>query len=80
MSYNPVAGALGHAIATLFRVDPKRTLDEDLVRLKSLLEEGKTRAHHEPVAREEVLESTESPTGGPAAFTGRDQGSRDVRP
>ncbi len=40
--YAPPAGALGHAVATLFGVDPKRSMDEDLVRLKSLLEEGKT--------------------------------------
>ena len=54
LSYNPVAGALGHAIAKLFRVDPKRALDADLVRLKSLLEQGKTRAHHRVVALEEL--------------------------
>lgn len=40
--YAPPGGALGHAVATLFGVDPKHSMDEDLVRLKSLLEEGKT--------------------------------------
>jgi uncharacterized membrane protein len=40
--YNPPAGALGHAVATLFGSDPKSAMDEDLVRLKSLLETGKT--------------------------------------
>jgi uncharacterized membrane protein len=49
MSYNPPAGALGHAVASLFGADPKRAMDEDMVRLKSLLEEGKTRADGEPV-------------------------------
>lgn len=44
MSYNPPAGAVGHAVAALFGVDPKRAMDDDLIRLKSLLEEGKTRA------------------------------------
>jgi uncharacterized membrane protein len=53
MSYNPPAGALGHAVATLFGADPKRAMDEDMVRLKSLLEEGKTRAD-EPVRLDEV--------------------------
>jgi uncharacterized membrane protein len=40
--YTPPGGAIGHAVATLFGVDPKHSMDEDLVRLKSLLEEGKT--------------------------------------
>ena len=47
LSYNPPAGALGHAVASLFGADPKRAMDEDMVRLKSLLEEGKTRADGE---------------------------------
>ena len=38
MSYNPPAGALGHVVALLFHVDPKTSLDEDLARLKALLE------------------------------------------
>lgn len=42
MSYVPPAGALGHAVAQLFRVDPRQAMHEDLVRLKSLLEEGRT--------------------------------------
>lgn len=58
MSYKPPAGALGHAVAALFGADPERALDEDMVRLKSLLEEGKTSAHGEPVTIEEVSEQT----------------------
>jgi uncharacterized membrane protein len=58
MSYNPPAGAVGHAIATIFGADPKRAMDEDLVRLKSLLEEGKTRADGEPVHVDEVTTPT----------------------
>jgi uncharacterized membrane protein len=42
MSYVPPAGAVGHAVAQLFGVDPRQAMHEDLVRLKSLLEEGKT--------------------------------------
>ncbi len=42
LSYTPPAGALGHAVAVLFGVDPKHSMDDDMVRLKSLLEEGKT--------------------------------------
>ncbi|MGH7233558.1 MAG: SRPBCC family protein [Nitrospiraceae bacterium] len=41
MSYNPPAGALGHGIATLFRTDPKTLIEEDLVRIKTVLENGK---------------------------------------
>lgn len=40
MSYNPPAGALGHAIAELFGVDPKHQMDDDLMRMKSYLETG----------------------------------------
>lgn len=54
MSYNPPAGAIGHAVATLFGVGPKDALDEDLVRMKSLFEHGKTRAHGETVTRKEL--------------------------
>ena len=42
MNYVPPAGALGHAVAQLFSVDPRQAMHEDLVRLKSLLEEGHT--------------------------------------
>lgn len=54
MSYNPPGGALGHAVAALFGSDPKRAMDEDLVRLKSLLEDGRTRAHGDEVRRSEL--------------------------
>jgi uncharacterized membrane protein len=40
MSYNPVIGAAGHAVAILFRRDPKRQLDDDLARLKTTIETG----------------------------------------
>jgi uncharacterized membrane protein len=41
MSYNPPAGALGHALAKLFGADPKSELDQDLMRMKTFLESGK---------------------------------------
>jgi len=44
LSYNPPAGMLGHMIASVFGADPKRAMDDDLVRVKSFLETGKTRA------------------------------------
>jgi uncharacterized membrane protein len=54
MSYTPPAGALGHAVAALFGVDPKQAMDSDLARMKTLLEEGKTTAEGKQVTREEV--------------------------
>jgi uncharacterized membrane protein len=42
MSYNPPAGALGHTVAMLFGADPKTELDQDLLRMKTYLETGKT--------------------------------------
>ena len=69
MAYSPPAGAAGHAIASLVGVDPKRAMDEDLVRFKSLLEDGKTHANGEPVHLEEVTGSG-APAGekkGPAS-------------
>ena len=41
MSYNPPGGAIGHGIATLLRTDPKTLIEEDLVRIKTVLESGK---------------------------------------
>jgi uncharacterized membrane protein len=42
MTYLPPAGVAGHAVAQLFGVDPRQAMHEDLIRLKTLLEEGKT--------------------------------------
>ena len=61
-SYNPPAGAVGHAVAWLLGRDLKTELEDDLVRLKSLLEHGKTRAASGATVRREALEGT--PTGG----------------
>jgi uncharacterized membrane protein len=52
MCYKPPAGVLGHYVASLFGADPKREIDEDLVRLKSLIELGRTRAHGARITRE----------------------------
>jgi uncharacterized membrane protein len=40
MSYNPPAGAIGHLVAMLFGADPKKEMDEDLMRMKSFIETG----------------------------------------
>jgi uncharacterized membrane protein len=57
MRYCPPAGVLGHGMARLFGADPKSEMDDDLVRLKSLMEIGKTRAHGATVRREEFATS-----------------------
>jgi uncharacterized membrane protein len=54
MSYSPPAGLVGHAVAWLFGADPKTEMDGDLVRMKSLLETGKTRAHGLAITREQM--------------------------
>lgn len=58
MTYNPPIGALGHVIASIFGVDPKRALDEDMVRFKSLIEEGKASADGQTVAQDEVMSAS----------------------
>ena len=40
LTYSPPADALGHAVARLFGANPKAELDEDLLRLKRLIEAG----------------------------------------
>jgi uncharacterized membrane protein/gas vesicle protein len=40
MDYSPPAGVLGHAVASLFNGDPKKQMDEDLMRMKTFIESG----------------------------------------
>jgi uncharacterized membrane protein len=47
--YRPPGGVVGHAIAHILGWDPKTRMDDDLIRLKALLEEGRTRAHQHRV-------------------------------
>jgi uncharacterized membrane protein len=54
MHYNPPAGAIGHGLSVLLGADPRRAMDKDLVRLKSLLENGKTTARGQTIGREAV--------------------------
>src|SRR5262249_33201328 len=62
LSYNPPGGALGHFAARLFGADLKSLMDEDLVRLKGLSEEGQTSTPKEgPVSRQEVTASEPRP-------------------
>jgi len=49
VSYRPPGGVLGHAIAHILGWDPKSRMDDDLVRMKGLLEDGKIRAGGEHI-------------------------------
>lgn len=64
LAYVPPAGAVGHAIARILGADPKHALDDDMIRLKSLLEHGKTKAHHHAVTLEEVINSKPAHASG----------------
>jgi len=48
-TYRPPGGVLGHAIAHTLGWDPKTRMDDDLTRMKALLEQGRTRAHRQNV-------------------------------
>lgn len=61
MSYNPPAGAIGHGLASILRVDPKTAMDEDLLRMKALLEKGRARAHGRVVTFDELEAATIAP-------------------
>ncbi len=65
--YRPPGGVVAHAIAEILGSDPKSVLDDDMARLKTLLERGKTRAHgkvvciskHRVAPLDEDLDGTE---------------------
>jgi uncharacterized membrane protein len=54
LSYGPPAGVLGHLAAVAFGVDPKRSMEDDLVRFQSLCERGRTTAHGQVVSLNEL--------------------------
>jgi uncharacterized membrane protein len=60
MRYRPPAGALGHGVARLFGVDPRKEMDEDLLRLKTFLETG--RRPHDSAARKHGKRAESAPT------------------
>lgn len=66
MSYNPPGGALGHAVAVLLGCDPRRLMEPDLVQLKSLIEHGKTTAHHAKVTHESRIAESAPDAAAPA--------------
>jgi uncharacterized membrane protein len=54
LRYNPPAGVLGQIFAKALGADPKRQLDEDLLRLKSMLEHGSATGREGKVWREDL--------------------------
>jgi uncharacterized membrane protein len=54
LSYAPPGGILGHEVTRLLGADPKHELDEDMLRLKTLLEQGKTTGRAGVVTLEEL--------------------------
>jgi uncharacterized membrane protein len=54
VTYQPAGGVFGRAAASLLGANPKRALDEDMLRFKSLMERGKTVAHGVAVTRDEI--------------------------
>ncbi|MBV8757348.1 MAG: SRPBCC family protein [Deltaproteobacteria bacterium] len=50
MTYKPPGGVIGHAIAHILGWDPKSRIDDDLVRMKALLEDPKRRPPRERYA------------------------------
>lgn len=63
LSYEPPAGAWGHAVAEMLGRDPKHVLDADLMRMKSFVETG-VAAHD--AARPEPRRAEASRSGAPA--------------
>ena len=49
MTYMPPAGVVGHKVAELFGVDPRQAMQEDLSRLKVLLEVNRMTSEENPV-------------------------------
>jgi len=66
LSYEPPAGAWGHAVAGMLGRDPKHVLDADLMRMKSFVETG-VAAHD--AARPEPRRAQASHSGAPSGST-----------
>lgn len=60
LSYNPPIGMAGHGAAMLLGADPKTQIDEDLARMKTLIEEG-VPPHDAAQPREDVTAARQPP-------------------
>lgn len=59
MAYRPPAGTVGHGVARLLGADPRKQIDDDVIRFKSLLEEGKASGRSETVLDQQVIPGIE---------------------
>jgi uncharacterized membrane protein len=62
MTYSPPAGILGHALATILGANPKKEIDEDLMRMKTMVESGvapRDAAEEPRLAREATAQKRE---------------------
>ncbi len=64
MAYRPIGGPPGHLVAELFSRDPKGETDDDLMRLKTYIEEGKV-PHDAAAKRRNDIEIEEIMTKNP---------------
>jgi len=55
LTYRPPGGVVTHAIAHLLGWDPKARIDDDMMRMKTLLEYGRARAHGDLVTSGDIL-------------------------
>ena len=60
MHYVPPGGVIGHVVAKAFGVDPKTEMDEDLARMKTVIETGKPPRDS---AAQRLIASDEAPAG-----------------
>lgn len=91
MTYNPPGGIAGHAIAALFGSDPKSAMDDDLLKLKSLLEQGDAETMPKPSASYrrkgkannggmDALDDDVSGASGNAGFNGSEKAPKQRKP
>lgn len=69
LAYTPPGGVLGHLFATLLGASPKHLIDTDLVRFKSLLEDGRISIHGQELTREDLVSQWRA--GEAESLTGR---------
>ena len=55
LAYTPPGGVFGHLLASLLGANPKQVMDRDLVRFKSLLEDGRISILKQEITREDVV-------------------------
>lgn len=61
LSYNPPAGAIGHALVAALGASPRKQLDDDLLRFKSLIETGKATGHSGTALKEDIFGAAPHP-------------------